>query len=152
MILLSTNAKNDLMTSLSFREIFNGGYLWFYDGTPPVTADLDVTGNLIGAVTSDGLVPNRNSNEFLRNGLSFSFVAVDGMLKYEISELHTWHIYVAQVGTPTWFRFTAWNDLPTGNSTIKSRFDGVIGDDLILTKIPFALSDTEVIDSFTVYL
>jgi len=153
---LSTQAKIYWLLYFGFRDLFNGGYIWLYDGTIPDSPDHDVRGELIGAVTRDGLYPNRSSNEFLRNALPFDFLTSNSVLygttKSQFTQEPLWKVHVVKPGVPRWFRFTSWNDLPTGHRSDRTRMDGLVGRELVILSHNLTLESEEVVDTFRVYL
>lgn len=156
MLTLSTLAKNELLANIPFRLLFNGGYIWLYNGTRPTHPDYDVTGTLIATVTNNGNYPILTGNlDISRNGLSFEFSAYNGILFGSTRNLlgnPIWKLHVLQVGTPTWFRFTFWNDSPVGHSINRIRMDGDIGTDLVLLTTPLIPGSSQNIDDFKVYI
>jgi hypothetical protein len=113
---LSTGLKNNLLSLMGMRPLLNGGCIWLFSSTIPTKADYEPNGNLLGAITNNGLVPNLPTN-----GLTFGYVA-GGILGKSSTE--TWSLYVAQEGEAGWFRFTGPKGDYAGYSTSAVRLDG----------------------------
>lgn len=111
---MSTALCNQLLLNNPFKTIFNLGFLKFYSGTAPATADAALTGTLICTV----------SNNSTGTGLTFDTTATGGVIAKNPAE--TWSGVNAASGTITHWRLVAAGD--TGAlSTTEARVQGTVG-------------------------
>lgn len=96
----------------SVQDIFNEGFINFYSGTQPGSADNAVSGTLLVTMYSDGASAGLNFDD-----------AVSSVLSKAAAE--TWSGTAVATATAGWFRLYAEGDA-LGSSTVDARMDGAI--------------------------
>lgn len=146
---LSTGLRNALLDTASFKQIFDGGVIKVFGGTPPATADdAEGTGQVLLTITKAGVTFEAGN---VSTGISFGS-ATNGTLSKNPNE--TWNGVVSQSGTATWFRIYD-NSYTTGESTTAKRIQGTVGTfnaDMLVTSANFVQGATITIDSFSITL
>lgn len=135
MINLSTGFKAALGGTGSVSTIMNLGFIYLFNGTQPVSADL-ASGTALGVISVNasnpplgGLQLSTHASGFLRNSA-------------------TWKTRTFTPGTVTWFRFVdSSRDVDSYSETIK-RIDGTIGTDLILPSATLVGGEYQTVDTF----
>lgn len=141
----STGLRTHLMVTGSLKEALDGGFIKFYNGTEPTTANAAVTGSLLWTVSVDGD----------GTGLTFEAATVDAAAVKETTE--TW-CGATTAGTPTYWRFVEAADtgvLSTTEKRIQGSCGNTAGVDIFLTN-PVLVTDTDLnaktLDAFSVAL
>lgn len=146
MTILSTGLKNHMLAVDSLKDALDEGFLYFYSGTPPASADDAPTGTLLAKIAADvtpvddGIV-----------GLEFAASASSGVLQNLGSQ--DWAgLYLAN-GAPTYARFVAPDDLATigSSSTTAKRAQltvGTFGADITISSSPGVDGETQPIAAF----
>lgn len=118
-IKISTGAWEALLSTSSFKGVFDNGVLCIYSGAQPADADAAENGTLLAEVNVDGatFTPGGGS------GLTFAAASGKSISK---TGSETWKADFAAAGAMAWFRFYD-NDKVTGASTSAKRFDGRVG-------------------------
>ena len=153
----STVFRQELLSNASggVREILNGGFIHIYSGTPPASADGEITGDLLATIYSDGSSA----------GLNFDAPAGSNTFIQKAAAQSDWNNATAGnvgTGTATHFIFVgpgAGNedgDLSatregTGNATVRILGNvGVAGSDLNLSNTSLTSGQTQEINSFNI--
>lgn len=135
-IRLSTGARNGLLGTMGFKELFNGGIIKVYSGSQPASADYVETGTLLVTFGTSG-----------STGLVFGTAATGSVPK----SADTWSAVVAVTGVAGWFRFHGTAGT-TGTSATEVRMDGnvgVSGADMTLSNTSLTAGATLTIDTAT---
>lgn len=126
----STGLRNHLAVTGSIKAALDLGFIKFYEGTEPATADAAVDGTLLWTVSVDGD----------GTGLSFDAAAVAGAAVKPSAA--TW-CGATTAGTPNYWRFVAVGDtgaLSTTQERIQGTCGNVAGVDIFLTN-PVLITD-----------
>ena len=126
MIRFSTALRNAIASNYGLGMVMNKGVIRLYDGTQPTSPDLAPTGNLLGAITNNGVayVPGNNKDAA---GLVVKLVS-PGILE----KSGVWKLIGSRIGTATWFRWYSSQVDDYGSNTNFLRIDGGVGTDLFL--------------------
>lgn len=119
---LSTGVINSFASH--FGTIFNGGVLYVFAGSAPVSADaaIDVVATpVLGQLTVDGAPYDPGSG---LNGLIFQQLGNGQVVKPENA---TWKFTALASGRATWFRLMAQGPENLQASSAAARIDGSIG-------------------------
>jgi hypothetical protein len=122
-IKISTGLRSGLAVTGSIKSILDDGFLKFYEGTEPATADAAVAGTLLWTCSEDGD----------GTGLTFEAAAVAGAAVKATAE--TW-CGATTAGTPNYWRFVTAADtgvLSTTQERIQGTCGNVAGVDIYLT-------------------
>ncbi len=127
MIQFSTALRNAIASNYGMGMVMNKGVIRLYDSTIPANPDLAPTGNLLGAITNNGVVyvPGNNKDAA---GLRVTLVS-PGMLQKD----GVWRLVGSRIGTATWFRWYSSQVDDYGSNTNFLRIDGSVGSDLFLS-------------------
>lgn len=113
MIKVSTGLRSKMLDTGSLKSLLALGFIKFYTGTPPATADAAVTGTLLVTI----------SNASTGTGINMAASAVSGVLDKLSTE--TWSGVNVATGTATYYRHVAAGDDGT-LSTTQARIQGTI--------------------------
>lgn len=146
-IRLSSQLREDLLDTGSWKTIFTDGIIEIYAGTQPADADTAESGTKLVRITvaSGAFTPGAATN-----GLEFDNASGGVIAKNS----DVWSGVGLAAGTAGWFRFYD-NDYDIGAGTTLVRFDGNVGTsgaDLNISTTAIAVSATTTIDSFEVTL
>ena len=133
---LSTGARNGLLGTSGWKELFNGGKIRIYSGAQPASADYAETGSLLATITSSSGT----------NGITFGTAAAGVIPK----DSGVWSGLVSAAGNAGWFRLYGTAGT-TGSSATEVRVDGnvgVSGSDLVLANPALVLNATLTLDQF----
>jgi hypothetical protein len=136
---MSTGLCNKLLDTGSVKSIFNLGFMKFYGGSAPASADAAVTGTLLVTV----------SNNSTGTGITFDSAASAGTIAKNPAE--TWSGTIGTGGVVTHFRLVAAGD--TGAlSTTEPRVQGTVGTggtDIVVGNTTLVLSATFTVNFLT---
>lgn len=137
---ISTGLRNAMLDGTGFKEALADGFIRFYTGTPPATADAAVTGTLLCIV----------SDNSTGTGLDLGTPASGTVSK---SGAQAWSGVNLATGTATYFRYTENADDGT-SSTTQKRIQGTCGTsgaDCNMTSTALTSGATQTVDaaSFT---
>ena len=146
MIQFSTALRNAIASNYGLGMVMNKGVIRLYDATIPANPDLAPTGNLLGAITNDGVayVPGNNKDVA---GLRITLVS-PGMLQ----KSGVWRLVGSRIGTATWFRWYSSQVDDYGSNTNFLRIDGSVGSDLFLSNPAITTLTSVEISSFNLQL
>ena len=121
---LSTGSRNKFNATGSVKSVMADGYIDFYAGSQPATADAVETGTLLGTVT---LASGAFTPGVATNGINMD-LSTAGVLAKSVSEVWSFDgLAAASTGTVAgWFRWRE-NADTRGASTSFARIDGSIG-------------------------
>lgn len=127
MIRFSTALRNAISSNYGMGMVMNKGVIRLYDATIPANPDLAPTGNLLGAITNNGVayVPGNNKDVA---GLVITLVSPGILQKSGV-----WRLVGSRIGTATWFRWYSSQVDDYGSNTNFLRIDGSVGSDLFLS-------------------
>ena len=138
----STGLRSKLLDTGSLKSVLALGFIKFYSGSPPATADAAVTGTLLVTI----------SNASSGTGINMAAAAVAGVLDKLSSE--TWSGVNAASGTAGYYRHVAVGDDGT-LSTTQARIQGTIataGADMNLSSTSLTAGATQTVDFYSVAL
>lgn len=141
-IKVSTGARNKMLDTGSLKSIMALGFIKFYTGAAPATADAAVTGTLLVTI----------SNNSTATGINMAAAAVAGVLEKLSSE--TWSGVNAATGTATYYRHVAVGDDGT-SSTTQARIQGTIataGADMNLSSTSLTSAAIQTVDFYSIAL
>lgn len=147
MLKRSTALANAVMVTGSLRSLITGGFLYFFSGPVPDTADeaIDGAAALVGKVTESGDGTT---------GLTFESVATNGVLVKETTE--QWKTTYVATDDITFFRFGVGADDCEGvaHATTGHRLQGTVGEDMsfdcMLTNASAVTGEELVLDAFQI--
>jgi hypothetical protein len=138
---ISTGLRNAMLGTGGFKETMDGGFLRFYTGTQPESADAAATGTLLVTFYSNSVDA----------GLNFATPA-NGLIT-KANEV--WSGTSGATGTAGWFRFSDSADTPTDVSTTAKRVDGAIaisGAEVNTANVAFISGVMRSVDTFSLTL
>lgn len=141
----STGLRVSMLVTESAKDSLDGGFLKFYSGTEPATADAAVAGSLLWTVSVDGD----------GTGLTFEATTTDGVMVKTTTE--TWQ-GATTAGTPNYWRFVEAADtgvLSTSEKRIQGTCGNTAGVDIFLTNPVLTTNaslDAKVLDAFSISL
>lgn len=146
MIRFSTALRNALASNYGLGMAMNKGVIRLYDGTIPANPDMAPTGNLLGAITKDGVayVPGNNKEQA---GLRVKLQSPGTLVKDGI-----WRLVGSRIGTATWFRWYSSQVDDYGANTNFLRVDGQVGSDLFLTNASLTPTTNVEVSTFILQL
>lgn len=146
MIRFSTALRNAIASNYGMGMVMNKGVIRLYDSTIPANPDLAPTGNLLGAITNNGVayVPGNNKDVA---GLRVALVS-PGILQKD----GVWRLVGSRIGTATWFRWYSSQVDDYGSNTNFIRIDGQVGSDLFLSNPAITTSTNVEISTFILQL
>lgn len=139
---LSTGLRNAMLTGGSsggFKGALNLGFIAFYSGPQPLTADSAASGTLLGTVSVDGT----GTGLTLQN-------AASGTVAKTTSE--NWKMNGVAAGTAGWFRYYPAGGNPASASTTEARLDGSLGTanaDINVSNISILVGTPVTVDQFS---
>lgn len=138
---LSTGLRNGMLAGSAFKTLLADGFVKFYTGTPPATADAAVTGTLLCIV----------SDNSTGTGLDLETAAVSGSITKATAQ--AWSGVNLATGTASYFRYVENTD-DGSSSTTKIRLQGTCGTsgaDCNMTSVNLSSGATQTVDaaSFT---
>lgn len=144
---LSTGAREKLLSTLTIKELLNGGFMDIFTGSQPATADAVETGTKLVRISS-------TSGTAASDGLRFG-TALGGVIPITTP---AWSGVVGPAGVAGWFRFygtggTSGVSGSAGTNGTAIRVDGnvgVSGADLNLTHTSLSLDSTLTIKTFSI--
>lgn len=146
MIRFSTALRNALASNYGLGMAMNKGVIRLYDDTIPASPDLAPTGNLLGAITTNGIAYIPGTNKEVA-GLVVKLFS-PGMLQKN----GVWRLMGTRVGTATWFRWYSSQIDDYGANTNFLRVDGNVGSDLFLSNPAITPLTNVEISTFTLQL
>jgi len=141
---VSTGLLNHLLDTGSLKGALDGGFIKYYAGSVPASANDVITGGhtLICTLSVDATGA----------GLNFDALAADGVISKDITQI--WRGVNVASGTPTFYRHVATGD--TGAlSSIQKRLQGAIavaGAQINLTNTGLVAGASETLDFYVVNL
>lgn len=114
----STGLNAHLAVTGSKKAALDGGFLRYFSGPVPASADAAVDGSSV-------MLAEFTESDDGSTGLTFEAAAADGVLTKTASE--SWASTVAATGTATFFRFSDSADAGTALSTTAKRIQGTLG-------------------------
>lgn len=144
---LSTGMREKLLSTLTIKELLDGGYMDIFTGSQPATADAVETGTKLVRLSS-------TSGSASTDGLRFG-TALGGVIPLTVP---AWSGVVNPAGVAGWFRFYGTGSTSgvagsTGTNGTAIRLDGnvgVSGADLNLTHTSLSLDSTLTIKTFSI--
>jgi len=139
---VSTGLRNAMLDTQSLKAALALGFIKFYTGTPPATADAAVTGTLLVTISLNSTA----------TGLSLAASAASGTIA---KAAEVWSGVNAASGTATYFRFVAATGDDGTLSTTQKRLQGTIGTagaDLNLSSVNLTAAATQTIDAANITL
>ena len=151
-IRLSTGLRNGMLSSNSFKTLFDHGVLEIYAGTQPSSADAAITSSALVKITNSGATHTASSAS-TAGGISFSSASSGAVAK---SSAQTWKDSSASSGTAGWFTLYD-NSHSTSASSAGTivRLQGSCGvgsGDLRMSNTSIGSGATITIDTFTITL
>lgn len=132
------------MTNYGLEFMLRFGHIRIFTGRQPESADMAETGNLIGIVSTDGIVPTQSNTS---GGLTMTTAESFGMLIPN----GNWVLKGVAEGIAGWWRFVGHAYDDGGDSVNRPRIDGKVGESLILPDDHISVNTNEEIDSFSIY-
>lgn len=135
---LSTGARNALLGTSGFKELFNGGKINIYSGAQPASADYTEPGTLLVTITEG------SGTAMLDFG-----TAAAGVLPKESA---AWSGLGVAAGVAGWFRLYGTAGT-SGSSSSEIRVDGnvgISGADMTMSNTSIAVNQVVTVDSFNV--
>ena len=146
MIQFSTALRNAIASNYGLGMVMNKGVIRLYDTTIPTNPDLAPTGNLLGAITNNGVayVPGNNKDVA---GLKVKLQSPGTLVNDGV-----WKLIGSRIGTATWFRWYSSQVDDYGSNTNFLRIDGSVGSDLFLSNPAITTLTSVEISSFNLQL
>lgn len=139
---LSTGLRNAMLaggSSGGFKGALHLGFIAFYSGPQPLTADSAASGTLLGTVSVNGS----------GTGLTFEN-PVAGVVSKTAAE--AWRLTGVADGTAGWFRFYPATGNPATSSSTEARLDGTLGTanaDIVVSNIAIRIGVPVTVDQFS---
>lgn len=114
----STGLNAHLAVTGSKKAALDAGFLYYYSGPVPATADAVLDGSSV-------MLAKFTKNHDGTTGLTFEGTAADGVLTKTAAEV--WESVVAATGVATFFRFVDSTNAPATASTTSKRIQGTLG-------------------------
>lgn len=139
---LSTGLRNAMLaggSSGGFKGALHLGFIAFYSGPQPLTADSAASGTLLGTVSVNGS----------GTGLTFEN-PVAGVVSKAAAE--AWRLTGVADGTAGWFRFYPAAGNPAISSSTEARLDGTLGTanaDVVVSNIAIRTGIPVTVDQFS---
>lgn len=139
---LSTGLRNAMLAgggSGGFKGALHLGFIAFYSGPQPLTADSAASGTLLGTVSVNGT----------GTGLTFEN-PVAGVISKAAAE--AWRLTAVADGTAGWFRFYPAAGNPAVSSSTEARLDGTLGTanaDVVVSNIAIRIGVPVTVDQFS---
>ena len=147
MIRLSTALRNSLAVSYGIYPHMQGGVIYVFGGTAPLSPDLAANPNeALGTITTEGR-PFIDTTDPKDGGLKLLFTS-PGILVND----GRWVLTGMGEGEARWFRWCHKTYDSHGDSLLFPRVDGSVGDVLKLAQPIIADGKTYTIDSFTLQI
>ena len=127
MIRLSSGLRASMLWTWGLNALLEGGHIRVYSGPQPATADAPPSGQLLGYISTDGLLPQPGQPP---GGLHFTLESRAVLVNHG-----TWILTGTATGEAGWWRLV-WNAPDPGtHSDYYPRIDGTVGES-------FRLADT----------